>query len=171
MNALDILEHGHQMVMDTIGDLPAEAWEQPGSDQQWSAKDIVAHLASREHVLLETLYSTFCHGPAPTLDRWLRDQQTFDQAEVARRRSLTVAQILAEYEAAYYENVNLLIRIPPQELHQGGLLPWNGETATLEDFILEQAFHHKQVQSLQIARFGSQAAHMPVYGSEIRTLA
>jgi hypothetical protein len=52
MNAADILTYRHRTVLHTIADLPAEAWEMPGACGVWSCKDIIAHVASFEHVLL-----------------------------------------------------------------------------------------------------------------------
>ena len=45
MNAIDVLENGHQTVMQAIEGLEAERWEDSGVVGVWSTKDVIAHLA------------------------------------------------------------------------------------------------------------------------------
>ena len=55
MNAIDILKYGQQTVLHTIDEFPDSAWETPGACGVWSVKDIIAHLASYEQVLIDIL--------------------------------------------------------------------------------------------------------------------
>ena len=55
MNAVDILKYGQQTVLQTIDGFPNSAWETPGACGVWSVKDIIAHLTSYEHVLIDVL--------------------------------------------------------------------------------------------------------------------
>jgi hypothetical protein len=53
MNAVDILKYGQLTVLRTLDGLPESAWETPGACGVWSVKEIIAHLASYEQVLVD----------------------------------------------------------------------------------------------------------------------
>ena len=53
MNTSDLLEKGHLMVIQVVDGLPELQWDVPGVCGEWSVKDIVAHLASYERVILD----------------------------------------------------------------------------------------------------------------------
>ena len=55
MNATDILKYGQPTVLSTLDGFPENAWEMPGACGVWSVKDIIAHLASYEQVLIDIL--------------------------------------------------------------------------------------------------------------------
>ena len=57
MNAIDILKYGHQTVLQTLNGFPTTAWDTTGTCGEWSVKDIIAHLASYELVLVDILKS------------------------------------------------------------------------------------------------------------------
>jgi hypothetical protein len=57
MNAADILKYGHLTALKAIDGLPDNAWEMGGACGIWSIKDIIAHLASYELVLVDILTS------------------------------------------------------------------------------------------------------------------
>jgi hypothetical protein len=170
MNALDILEFGHQTIMDAIAGLPEEDWTLPGVSGDWSVKDVIAHLTSFEHVLIDVLNRTFGSGSSPTLDRWVRDSQQFNDDEVARRRRGSARDVLAEYKEAHFETINLLIRIPPEALRQEGLLPWYGDGYDLEDFIVYTFYGHKREHGAQIAAFRDRVGASPVVEERIAGL-
>ena len=68
MNSLDILMYGHRLVLAVVDGLPAEEWDHPGVCGDWSIKEIIAHLASYELVLVEVLAGFDGGGPTPYLD-------------------------------------------------------------------------------------------------------
>ncbi len=68
MNANDILMYGHLWVHKHIDDLTAEQCLAPNVCGFWSVKDIIAHLASYEWVLVDVLSSCVEPGPTPALD-------------------------------------------------------------------------------------------------------
>ena len=68
MNAVDILKFGQQTVLHTIDSFPDSAWETTGAWGVWSVKDIIAHLASYEQVLIEVL-STFASSRGQTMGK------------------------------------------------------------------------------------------------------
>lgn len=67
MNAVGILKYGQQTVLQTLRSFPEASWETPGACGVWAVKDIIAHLASYELVLIDVL-STFAKGVKGYMD-------------------------------------------------------------------------------------------------------
>lgn len=156
MNTIDVLKYGHHTVLETIDGLAETDWHTPDVCGVWSVKDIIAHLASYEHALVDVLNSLLNDKPTPTLDRLGADHEQFNDAEVARRRDKTVAEVFTEYENTYAQTVALLAQIPPETRRQNGALPWYGQEYDLDDFIVYSFYGHKREHCAQIAVFRDQ---------------
>lgn len=158
MNANDVLRYGHQTVLVAIEGLPEKEWYTPGVCGKWSVKDIIAHLASFEHLLVDVLTSLQSDLPTPTLDRFFVDYETFNDDEVARRGNDSPAEVLAEYRETHKLAVRLLTHIPAERRRLSGTLPWYGEDYDLEDFIVYTFYGHKREHCAQIEMFQEQLA-------------
>ncbi|MBK7219530.1 MAG: maleylpyruvate isomerase N-terminal domain-containing protein [Candidatus Promineofilum sp.] len=55
MHPVDVLSYGNATVLRAVSDLPAADWDTAGVCGWWSVREIVAHLASFEHILIEAL--------------------------------------------------------------------------------------------------------------------
>ena len=153
MNAVDILKYGHGTVLQTIDGLPEEAWETPGACGVWSVKDIIAHLASYEHVLVDVLTTFVGGGPTPYLSKFTEPGGQFNDTEVAARKGKTVKEILGEYNDTHAQTMSLVTRIPVETLRQTGTIPWYGMEYALDDYIVYAYYGHKREHSAQIAVF------------------
>jgi hypothetical protein len=117
-------------------------------------KDIVAHLASYECVLVDVLRRVAgTPGPTPHLDAFLADHAGFNEEQVAARAALEYPAVLAEYDSAYTDAARLLREIPAETRRRVGLLEWYGPEYDLEDFIAYQYYGHKREHCAQIAAF------------------
>jgi hypothetical protein len=96
MNATDVIKYGHQTVLKSLDSLPEREWHTPDVCGAWSVKDIIAHLASFELVLVDLLQSWLNAGPTPLLNRFTGDKD-FNDGSVMERRDKSVAEVLAEY--------------------------------------------------------------------------
>ncbi len=153
MNANDILMYGQGTVLQTIEGLPKSAWEIPGACGVWSIKDIIAHLTSYEHTMLDVL-STFVHsGPTPYLSKFTDSDINFNNSEVAARKEKTVGEVLGEFNDTHAQVMSLATRIPMETFRQIGTLPWYGMEYALDDFIVYTQYGHKREHSAQIAAF------------------
>jgi hypothetical protein len=159
MNAADILTYGHRTILHTIADLPADAWEMPGACGVWSCKDIIAHLASFEHVLCDILATFLGRDPTPSLDLFRDPQGDFNDGQVALRTHNTVDDIVAEYSDTCAQTLELIGRIPAETLRQNGMLPWYGAEYALDDLIVYMYYGHKREHAAQIAAFRDRLAH------------
>ncbi len=153
MNASDILKYGHFTVLGAVKDLPEADWQTGGVCGVWSVKQIIAHLASFEQLLVEILENLSGSTPSPVLERYKADILTFNDAEVAVRQDLSVAQAMAEYETLHAQTVTLLAQVPAARRREEGILPWYGAEYDLDDFLVYTYYGHKREHCAQIAVF------------------
>jgi hypothetical protein len=155
VNPLDVLRYGHRTVQKAMEGLAEADWHVPGAVGTWTVKDIIAHLASHEQVLVEILQSFLGEATTPTLDRFKQGTAEFNDPEVLRRRSMTVAAVQAELADAHAQTLVLLPQIPEQVRRRAGTLPWYGAEYDLEDYICYGCYGHKREHSAQIDGYRS----------------
>ena len=163
MNTSDILKYGHLTVLRAIDGLPDPAWEAGGVCGVWSVKDIIAHLASYEHVLKEVLSSFQADSAMPSsspggsatpmLNAFTEPGGRFNDAQVALRKGSSPADVLAEYTGTHDQVAALAAQIPAETLRRAGTLPWYGAEYALDDFIVYAYYGHKREHCAQIAVF------------------
>jgi uncharacterized damage-inducible protein DinB len=149
VNAPDILKYGHQTVLDAVSGLDEDTWMTPNLLGVWSIKDIVAHLASFEQVLVEVLRSFSEDVPTPTLDRF-RSSSTFNDDEVTARQGRTASEVLHEYQQAALQVMELIGTVPEEARRRAGTLPWYGAGYSLDDLIVYAYYAHKREHCAQI---------------------
>ncbi len=162
MNTIDVLRYGHKTIVNAVESLPETDWHTPGVCGVWSVKDIVAHLASFELLLVDVLQELIEETATPTLDSFKAGSQYFNEAQVNKRRRFSASEVWTEYTSAYRQTLSLIAQIPLGRRRLNGLLPWYGREYDLEDFIVYTFYGHKREHSAQIdvfrARLVSSAA-------------
>ena len=153
MNASDILKYGQGTVLQTIEGFPESAWETPGACGVWSVKDIIAHLASYEHVLVDVLTTFVSSNSTPYLSKFTDPDGNFNDLEVAGRKGKSVKEVLDEFNDTYAQVMSLIARIPVETFRQAGTIPWYGLEYALDDYIVYAYYGHKREHSAQIAAF------------------
>ena len=153
MNAADILKYGHLFVLGAIEELPDAEWETPNVCGIWSSKQIIAHLASFEHVLNDVLNTFLGQEPGSTLRRFAESPPVFNDVEVAGRYGKTAEEVLHEYTDWHKRNGILLSEIPASKLPTAGTMPWYGIEYSLDDFIVYSFYGHKREHMAQINVF------------------
>jgi ketosteroid isomerase-like protein/uncharacterized damage-inducible protein DinB len=156
MNAVDQLRYEHHAVLATLERLPPDQAETPGVCGVWSVKEIMAHLASFELVLIDVLNSCLNDQATPMLEKFTDGSLDFNDSEVALRQAMTLNEVLAEYNAAQAQSIALLNQIPVAQRRQTGALAWYGAEYDLEDFLVYTYYGHKREHSAQIAHFCDQ---------------
>lgn len=159
MNTLDVLRYGHLTLLKAVDGLPEADWERPGVAGEASVKDLFAHQASLEHVLVEVLSGFLNSGPTPTLDDMLATGDQFNDRQIARRKDRSAPEVLAEYNDAHAQALALAARIPAETFRQAGTLPWYGAEYDLDDFIVYTFYGHKREHSAQIGVFRDRLKH------------
>lgn len=151
MNAVDILKYGQLTVLGTLQEFPDVGQETPGACGVWSVKDIIAHLASYEQVLVDVLSAFTGGGPTPYLDKFTAPGGQFNDSEVAVRQGKSMAEVLEEFNEAHGRVMELAAQISPETYRQNGTLPWYGSIYSLDDFLVYTYYGHKREHSAQIA--------------------
>ena len=154
MNTHEVLKYGHLWVHKHLDGLTEAQMLAPNVCGWWSVKDILAHLASFEWLLVEVFQTCVEPGPTPTLDQHNSlTGDAFNAMQVGLRKEKSPAEVLAEYDQAYEQGMRLLPRIPATQLRQAGTIPWYGMEYSLEDFVVYQYYGHKREHCAQIAAF------------------
>ena len=154
MNAVDILKYGQQTVLLTLEEFPEAAVEKPGACGVWSVKDIIAHLASYEEVLVDVLSTFGSLQPTPYLNKFTEPGGQFNDTEVDLRKARTMQEVLDEFNDAHAQVMSLATQISSERFRQTGTLPWYGMEYALDDFLVYTFYGHKREHSAQIAAFG-----------------
>ena len=152
MNMAEVLQNGNLLVIRALDGLPEKEWDIPGACGDWSVKDIVSHLASYEHLIVDVL-NTFLGGEqTPTIERWVNSRSRFNTEEVETRKYATAQQVMDEFQGTQVEAASLILQIPPEKDQQPGTLPWYGQKQSLTDFIQEM-YEHIREHCAQISAF------------------
>lgn len=157
MNTMDIMRNGHSTVLEVVDDLASSQWQTPGVCGEWTVKNIIAHLASYEWVLVEVL-DVLVNGrtATPMLDRLGDDPGAFNDIEVAKRHKDSLEKVMTEYKNTHAEVMTLAKRVASRMWTQNGVLPWYGDAYDLDDFIAYSFYGHKREHCAQIAAFRDQ---------------
>jgi uncharacterized damage-inducible protein DinB len=158
MNAKDILMYGNRTLMMTIEDVPAAEWDTNGVCGIWSVKEIVAHLTSFEHILVEVLNIFQGEKEGPNLLSWGKSGQNFNEEQVAKRANMSRSEVLAEYESVHAQTMKLVSQFSPETLRQVGTIPWYGPQYALDDLIVYAFYGHKREHCAQINVFKDKLA-------------
>jgi hypothetical protein len=157
MNAVDILKYGHLQVVAAVDHFPETQWDTANVCGVWSSKEIIAHLASFEHLLIEVLNGFLKEGdPTPYLAEMGRDPQAFNDNQVGQRRQWRPEAVLDEYRRVQAATMELISQIPAETARRPGLLPWYGLEYSLDDFIVYTYYGHKREHCAQIMVFRDQ---------------
>lgn len=153
MNATDILKYGQATALQAIDGFPETEWETPGACGVWSVKDIIAHLASYEEVLVDILSGFVGRHPTPCLDKFIELGGQFNDIEVERRKGRTVREILDEFNDTHAQVMALAKQMSLEQFRHTGTLPWYGMEYSLDDVLVYMYYGHKREHSAQIAAF------------------
>lgn len=151
MNAVDMLGYGHKTVEKAVDGLADEHWTRPDAVGYWSVKDIIAHLASFEGVLVEVLCFILEGTPIPIVERFAANPAVFNDVEVDEKRAgLSPRQAWDEYVSTYEQAIELLAKIPVEERRRLGAVPYYGDAYDLEDYLVYSFYAHKREHCAQI---------------------
>jgi len=134
--------------------LGVEAMARPGVTGAWSVKDLLAHLAAWQRLLLDWI-AAGVQGRTPAvapvgLSRTSIDALNEQIYEQNRRRSLE--DVLAEFHAAHRQIVAVVEAIPEGDLFARGRFHWTGRL-TLADYIAGNTCNHDAWARSQISRW------------------
>ncbi len=155
MNTIDVMHHGHRTLMQAIDGLEVGQWEVPGVVGVWSTKDVIAHLASFETILIDVLTSLQDEdAETPILDEFFgAGPAAFNDTQVALRAHHMPGVVLEEYETSVAQTLELARAVPQELFRRNGLLALYGDEYDLDDFIVYTFYGHKREHAAQIKLF------------------
>jgi uncharacterized damage-inducible protein DinB len=154
MNAHDILMYGNRTVHNTLEGIPDSEWDTPDVCGWWSTRQIIAHLASFEWMLVDAFCPFVGGEPTGALERAGQlGGQGFNDYEVEQRQGKSFAEVLAEYNQAHARTMEQVAQIPAETLREAGRIPWYGMEYALDDLIVYQYYGHKREHMSQINIF------------------
>jgi hypothetical protein len=144
MNLVALIEYGHHTLLKTIENFTEKEWQAERVCGHWSAKDVLGHLTTMEHLVEDGLISVTGKGSTPVLEQFvILGGNQYCEQQVTRRRADTIEATLAEYKEANAHIMELLSQVSEETLRQKGLLEWYGPIYDLEDFIVYTNYGHK----------------------------
>lgn len=150
MNAQDILLYGNRTLLTSLDGLTTEELEGPEACGIWTVKDVMAHLASYELLLIDILYSFLNITDLPYLEKRKTLGGDFNDSEVEARKGKTAAAVIAEYTSAHKRVMELIPQIPEVKRTQVGTIPWYGPEYALDDLLVYMYYGHKREHAAQI---------------------
>ncbi len=147
-----MLENSNLLVIQVVDNLNEVAWDMPGACGEWSVKDIIAHLASYQRVMIDVLNTFSGSEPTPYLLRWMQQHAEFNKAEAEARRYNTAQHVEDEYQDLQVQATSLLQQIPEATVQQKGTMPWYKQEYSLADFI-DMLYKHSLEHCEQIKSF------------------
>ena len=123
-----LLEYGHQTVLKSIEGIEGENWESGKVVGEWSAKDVLNHLTSMEHIFLDVLKSAIEKDTTtPYLDGYLsKGPHVYCNEQVEAHRPNPITATLQEFEEVHAQVMATVEQLDPTLLSQKGTLSWYG---------------------------------------------
>ena len=153
MSATETLDNCHLYVIQTLDDLNEVEWDIPGVVGNWSVKDIVAHLTSYEHFLLEVLQAFSGQAADKTYSTAYRQgREQFNASQVEQRKYETAQHVMDEYQDTQMQTSSLLAQIPADMVTKPETVLISSGMVSMEQFV-EILAKHARTHCDQIRTF------------------
>ena len=150
MNATDVLKYGHQEILKAVEAFPRDQWQTEGVCGYWSAKDVIAHLACYERMLIEMVAVLDGQEPGPVLRQRMELGDRFNDRQVEGCSDQSSTEVVNAYSQAYQQAQQLVADIPTDRLRQVGTMPAYGPEYSFDDILVYQYYGHKREHSAQL---------------------
>jgi len=149
MEIFEELERTRAELLDTIAGLSEQALDRKGAIGEWSVKNVLAHIAAWEDLLVQVLPERFATGKAP---KWLRariaDEDRYNAEEVAEREELTPAEQLIELERTRAALLDYLRGLDAAAWQRRR--PWPTFEGTLAEYLRASIVEHEQEHTAEL---------------------
>ena len=111
---------------------------------QWSIKDTLAHIAAWDRRAC-AIFAAASRAEVPTdLITSDADVDRFNAAAYERGRDLPLADVLAEFHAAFAESMTWIDRLPDDLLLDPARVPWNGDNSLAWTLAANTFWHYPE---------------------------
>jgi hypothetical protein len=140
--ALQALDRTRADLLDLVHSVDEETLDRKGLVGQWSAKNVLAHLAAWEAWVVQALPARVTTGATPADFRArAEDEDRFNAAEVAEREELTPHEQVMELERTRDELLRYMRSLDAATLTRRG--PWDTWQGTIPEYLLEALRDHE----------------------------
>lgn len=141
---LESIRTTHAQLEKKYSQLTPEQMIWPGSMENWSVKDILAHLVDWEQRFIgwyeEGSQGRVPETPAPGMN-W-RDLPKLNQGGYIRHKDETLEDVLDQYENSYQEILALIENMTEQEIFDIGVYEWTGKSSLLSWIVANTSSHY-----------------------------
>jgi hypothetical protein len=128
---LESIQQSHQLLEKKYANLTPEQMIWPGSMNDWSVKDILAHLVDWEQRLIDW-YQTGVRGDLPKLNQTGYEKHKLDSLDT----------VLKRYRQSYQEIFDLVLAMTEQEIFETGYYQWTGNSPLLSWIAANTSSHY-----------------------------
>ncbi len=141
---LDSIRSTHEQLEKKFGSLSPAQMVWPGSMEDWSVKDILAHLVDWEQRLI-SWYKAGLKGevpetPAPGLT-W-RELPKLNQQGYELHKNEPLEDVLEQFEQSYQEVVDLIDAMSEKEIFEEKIYEWTGSSSLLSWIAANTSSHY-----------------------------
>ncbi len=126
-------------LVELIKRVDAGVWEKPSPCPGWSAKDLVAHMATSATAI--TMYVQWMLEGRPNQGKAALDAR--NEAGVAERRGRSLEELISEIKTSHQRNIDLLLSLSDEQLAVKGALA-SGEMIPVEDRFRRAGKHYRE---------------------------
>lgn len=139
--ALAHLTESRQTLLAAIEGLSQERMAQERVEGEWTAKDILGHIASWDDATVDALRSFSASDPSAV--EVISDIDVWNGEQAARKRPEPLSVILDGLAAARREFLDLAAQVLPEQWERISTWPW-GSRNTLTEAVSGLAHHEKE---------------------------
>jgi hypothetical protein len=149
------IEKEHDALVALLRQIPKSRYSEPGVwGDDWSLKDLVAHLAAW-HSLFLTWFEDGLKGNTPAMpapDYTWRDLPELNRNLQAKHHRRSAAAVRIEYDTGYRRIMSIIRSLPPERLLVAGHFVWTGKNP-LATYIGPNTASHYRFASRVIRRW------------------
>ena len=154
MNALKILNRGHQNLLDVIKDLPSQAWTDGFVTGSWTVRDVVDHIAIYEEMQVEA-FEKFINPNALTPLHDEKAQGTFlefNAQQSEKDKDKTGSEVFKRYTDGFTKLEQIVKNFSAEQMVNPEATIWYGDKCSFDD-VIAYNFGHKKHHLAQIKLF------------------
>ncbi|OGE85525.1 MAG: hypothetical protein A3J48_00205 [Candidatus Doudnabacteria bacterium RIFCSPHIGHO2_02_FULL_46_11] len=157
MNAVKIIQRGHQNLIDYLKDLSETVRADGFVTGSWAIKDIINHLGIYEELQIEAFSKVLNPETATPLlnEKTGKTYLEFNDEQEKKDKSKSWQEVLDRYHKAYATLKTLVENTAPELMAKPNTTTWYGDSASLED-VIAYNYGHKKHHLAQIKLFRQQ---------------
>lgn len=139
------IQSEREQLEETLAQIDQERLTEPGAQDGWSVKDILAHIVAWETLMVGWVETTL-RGDDPQVsfqdETWDLDQ--FNEGLYQENRHKPLEQVLAEFHASYPRALGVAQAVPEEDLFDPHRFPWRAGKPLWQLVAGNTSYHYKE---------------------------